>query len=336
MNELQNIGIFGGSGYIGSFLIRTLCERTDIGIIYILDIKEPRKEIWNATVLEKEQIGDLKYQYCDVRNKIDLHFKVDRIYNFAAIHREPGHKPFEYFETNIRGAENITEYATKVGCNKIIFTSSIAPYGSAEQERTEMSMTVPYSPYGSSKLIAEKIHEIWLEKNRLNKLIIVRPGVIFGPWEDGNVPRMRDAIKNNLFFYSGNKKTKKAGGYIKELILSIVWVEENNEKNKILYNFSFPTPPRIEEYVNAIKKTLKIKNTVYAMPYSLLYLTSVVINIFARTFRINNPAHPERVKKLLVNNLISPKYLIDNNYKFHYELETAIDDWKKETPEEWQ
>ena len=37
----------------------------------------------------------------------------DVIFNFAAVHRTPGHEDHEYFETNIRGAENVVAFAEK-------------------------------------------------------------------------------------------------------------------------------------------------------------------------------------------------------------------------------
>ena len=55
------------------------------------------------------------------------------IFNFAAVHRTPGHEDHEYFETNIRGAENVVAFAEKWNIKKIVFTSSIAPYGAAEE-----------------------------------------------------------------------------------------------------------------------------------------------------------------------------------------------------------
>ena len=59
-----------------------------------------------------------------------------------------------YFETNIRGAENVTAFAEKYGIRKILFTSSIAPYGASEDLKTEETLPTPNTPYGISKLVA--------------------------------------------------------------------------------------------------------------------------------------------------------------------------------------
>ena len=59
------------------------------------------------------------------------------VFNFAAVHRTPGHPDYAYFETNIKGAENVCNFATAHGINHIVFTSSIAPYGASEEQKTE-------------------------------------------------------------------------------------------------------------------------------------------------------------------------------------------------------
>ncbi len=108
----------------------------------------------------------------------------DVIFNFAAVHRTPGHPDQAYFETNIRGAENVCAFAEKFGIKKIVFTSSIAPYGAAEDLKTEETLPTPNTPYGISKLVAEKIHTIWqAKKSNERQLTIVRPGVVFGKGE---------------------------------------------------------------------------------------------------------------------------------------------------------
>ena len=85
----------------------------------------------------------------------------DVIFNFAAVHRTPGHEDHEYFEMNIRGAENVVAFAEKWNIKKIVFTSSIEPYGAAEELKKEPTLPTPNTAYGISKLVAEKIHEKW-------------------------------------------------------------------------------------------------------------------------------------------------------------------------------
>ncbi len=330
----EKVIIFGGSGFIGYHFAKYILENNLYKKIILVDISMPRQGL-------KMNSEKVEYLIHDVRkpiNKINVLSSPDLICNFAAIHREPGHEGYEYYETNIKGAENICAFAENEKCNDLIFTSSIAPYGLSENERDEKSLTNPNSPYGGSKLVAEKIHEIWQTKNVMNNILIVRPGVVFGPEEGGNVSRMIKAVKKGYFFYMGNKKTRKAGIYVKELCNAIWWIHEKNillKKNYSLHNLSMNPGPSIEEYVKAIKYVTQTKKLVPSVPYYFLLIASHVIDIFAKPFGINHPFSAVRIKKLVRSNNILPKELEKDGYRYKYSLIEAFEDWKKDYPEEW-
>jgi GlcNAc-P-P-Und epimerase len=90
-----------------------------------------------------------------------------------------------------------------VECPWIIFTSSIAPYGPTEEGKDENPLPVPIAPYGVSKLAAEKIRLGWQRVGQERRLAIVRPGVVFGPGEGGNVSLMIKAGLGRYFPYLG-------------------------------------------------------------------------------------------------------------------------------------
>ena len=259
--------------------------------------------------------------------------------NFAAVHREPGHEDYEYYECNLLGAENVCDWAERIECDRIIFTSSISPYGPSEAEKDERSTPTPETAYGGSKLAAEKIHQIWQGRYKQRQLIIVRPGVVFGPGEGGNVSRLIKALKGRYFFYMGNKNTRKAGTYVKELCFAMMWVL-NSDKSKAdkvtLFNMSMNPGPSIEEYVNSISFILNKKIFVPSISSSLLLIASYIIEFFAKPLKIEHPFSPIRIKKLIKSNNILPKYLEENGYKYRYNLNEAFKDWKEECPEEWK
>jgi nucleoside-diphosphate-sugar epimerase len=333
--------IFGGTGFIGSFFAAELAATGRFFKIYLFD-REPladKKSDFRKRMLTA--LPEVAFVQGDVRQPIDWKpiEPISLIANFAAVHREPGHEDCEYYETNLLGAEHVCAWAELVGCQELIFTSSISPYGPSEQEKDENSLPVPATPYGGSKLAAEKIHLVWQAGDSANRhLVIVRPGVVFGPGEGGNVSRLIKAVLRRYFFYMGNRNTRKAGVFVKELCHAMWWVlqrQKSRNEHVSLFNMSMNPGPSIQDYVNAVCKVAGVKRFVLAVPYRFLLMIAYLIDVIARPLGINHPFSPVRIRKLVRSNNILPAYLVENGYEYRYTLETAFSDWHKSCPEEW-
>jgi len=136
----------------------------------------------------------------------------------------------------------------------------------------------------------------------------------------------------------GNRKTRKAGIYVKELCRAMMWVL-NSEKSKndgvTIFNMSMNPGPSIEEYVNSIARVAKIKICIPSIPSFLLFFASHFIELVTKPFGIKHPFSPVRIRKLINSNNILPNYLVENNYNYKYDLDQALSDWKEDCPDEW-
>jgi len=251
------------------------------------------------------------------------------IYNLAAVHKTPGHKLHEYFETNIKGAENVCEFARKKNVNTIVFTSSIAPYGNWEDEKTEDSLPFPTSAYGTSKLVAEEIHKRWQAENPTErKLIIVRPGVVFGQYEGGNFTRLYRAMKNGRFFYPGRRDTKKAAIYVKDLVRLMVEMGGNENPGIHTYNLVYTPCYTLEEICKSMAMITGIRQPKLTIPASALKLAAFTIHFMGKVIgKSFDGIHPDRVKKIMISTNIVGQKLVDHGYELKYPLEEAIEDW---------
>lgn len=332
---MKKIGIiFGGSGYIGYFLTQRLIKDNLFDYIIIFDLKEP--QIFLEPHLEER----VQYLKGDVRKpiKIDTIEELDNekswVFNLAAIHREPGHDYHEYFDTNIAGAYNINSFAREHKIQNIFFTSSIAPYGKSLLKRTEKSQLYPETAYGISKALAEKIHQIWMKEDNSHRLIIVRPSVIFGPHDPGNVYRMIKAIKKGTFILPDGGKVIKAYGYVYGLIDSIIFTMNKSER-LIIYNYAENPLVPLNEMAKIVKRKFNYNKPVLGVSVKTLSVIAYFLSAFLKVFGKTTDIHPVRVKKAGFPTNIEASYLIRNGFEFKYDFERALDDWKRKAPEDF-
>jgi len=338
---MKSIVIFGGTGFIGTHLTQTLLSSDAAETIYLADVKEPVDEPYAEQLQVGLRSGRVVYVPYDVRKPIPndlLPANTGLIFNLAAVHREPGHQAYEYFETNLLGAENVCAWAGTIGCKKLVFTSSISPYGPCEEQKTEESLTVPETAYGSSKLAAEKIHMMWQSGGEGRQLLVLRPGVVFGPGESGNVTRLVRSLMKGYFVYMGNRETVKAAGYVKELCQVAMFGLETLHKTNapsLILNFTMDPAPTVQEMVESILSATGKCSAPLNMPRSLLLALSYPLAAIGGALGVQVPINPVRVRKLFRSNNVAAAQLRELNYKYLYSLESAFRDWMQDCPRDF-
>lgn len=307
--------IFGGAGFIGSHLVRELAQGSCR--VVVADIKRPAWLPSNAA-----------FEYCDVRGEITLPHEATKVYNLAAVHRTPGHEDHEYYETNVRGALNVTNWARSHLHGDLVFTSSIAVYGPGEELKHEASMPTPNSAYGRSKLIAEQIHVEGTSFADV-ELRIVRPAVVFGAAEGGNFTRLAKSMKSRRFVYPGRTDTRKSCGYVGDLIRAFEHVTQVRNAGTI-FNFCYPTPPTIRQICEAISEVGGF-DAPRKMPRSLVAVGLPVARV-ASAIPGSPAGLPERVAKLTASTNIAPAALIASSFEWKWDLREALREWRAEDP----
>jgi len=316
--------IFGGAGFIGTHLARYFLRTGRFTHCHLADIRE--------CALEGEK--GISTSLTDVRQPIPDNLVEERpewIINLAAIHREPGHEREEYFKTNLAGAHNVCAYTDRVGCDNMYFTSSISVYGPTTGPTAENSPIQPSTPYGASKFPAELIHEMWRRAKTGRRLLISRPGVIYGPGDPGNILRMINAIKKGYFAYPGSPKIYKSYGYIYGLLDSIDFVIDS-DMDYFVYNYVETPTQMLGDLVQTIKQMLNTRALVLSIPLWMLLPTAKIIQTM---IGFKNPIHPVRVWKAATPTHIVPQALIDKGFNFKYDFGSSLVHWRATTPEDF-
>ncbi len=224
MNK-KRVAIIGAAGFLGSRLSarftksKILQTRCDISFIDKSDIN---------TYLDVEDIGSF--------NQLE---DVGTIINLAAVHRDDIRPISRYDDVNVEGARNVCNAAIKHGINKIIFTSSVAVYGFALANTDESGEPNYFNDYGRTKYLAEQIYKDWQGQDPDNRtLVIIRPTVIFGEGNRGNVYNLLKQIASGKFAMIGDGTNIKSMAYVENVAAFIE------------FSLSFKTGLHIYNYID--------------------------------------------------------------------------------------
>jgi nucleoside-diphosphate-sugar epimerase len=329
--ETTQWALYGGMGFIGQHLALSVLNTSLNDSVTLLDIQEPGNSTWKVPLERHLADGRLRVIKADVRDFQQLAAcskPYDVIVNLAAVHREPGHKPEEYFETNIGGAKNVCRLADSVGCKEIIFTSSISVYGVHDRSVDEQSTPEPKTPYGQSKLKAEQIHAEWA-RNSDGRLSIIRPGVVFGPGEAGNVTRLlRESLRLHRKIQISPDQPK-AGIYIDELLSIIHWLREQplSAGEHQLVNGVSDENLAFNDFGEALQELKYFEKKPLTISEPMLKLAISMMKPLGWILGTNSKIHPERLAKLKRANDVKATGLISAGYPFVWPLKKALADW---------
>jgi len=279
----EKISIIGGSGFVGTNLCQQLVmTQQDFEII---DLKM------------SNQFPE-KCKIADVRDADTLRETItgDVVVNLAAVHRDDVRDKSEYQKTNVDGAENVARVCEEKGIGKIVFTSTVAVYGFAELGTDETGDIKPFNEYGRTKFDAEEKMRAWYAKGE-NSLIIIRPTVIFGEGNRGNVFNLLKQIASGKFLMVGKGENKKSMAYIGNVVAFLVTCIATDEKYG-LYNYVDTPDLTMNELVSQVRTKLKGKTGVgFRLPYWLGLLLGYIADFVAVISGKILPISSIRVKK---------------------------------------
>tara|TARA_B110000008_G_scaffold198503_1_gene197046 strand:+ start:2408 stop:3400 length:993 start_codon:yes stop_codon:yes gene_type:complete len=282
----HDIAIIGAAGFVGSRFAAHLKKRNIFFKQY--DINKS-SHIDTCKYLDVEDIGSLD-QVCDVST----------IINLAAVHRDDVRPLSRYDEVNVQGASNICNAARKYNVNKIIFTSSVAIYGFAPAETDESGEPNYFNEYGRTKYLAEQVYIDWQAEDPQNRtLVIVRPTVIFGEGNRGNVYNLLKQIASRRFVMLGNGKNRKSMAYVGNVV---AFLEHSLTFKQGLHIHNYIDKPDFDmnTLVSKVRKTLFGKDNVgirlpFFLGMTIGYFSDFVAKITGRTLPISSI----RVKKFI-------------------------------------
>lgn len=291
----MNIDIIGGSGFIGTRVAKRLLSNNALDL-RIID-KNPSKEFMSLTVA------------ADVRSRDALKKAISSnsvIINLAAEHRDDVRPLSLYEDVNVGGANNICGVARAKGTKTIVFTSTVAVYGFAPIGTSETAPISPFNEYGRTKFEAEQVFTSWqMEKPEERTLVIIRPTVIFGERNRGNVYNLLNQIASGRFVMVGKGENRKSMAYV-ENIAAFIEYSIDFKPGIHLYNFIDKPDYTMNSLVQSVNHVLGRKTRLsFRLPFAIGYMIGRCFDLAATATGKRFSISSIRIKKFCSDSVYS-------------------------------
>jgi nucleoside-diphosphate-sugar epimerase len=290
---MQFISVIGGSGFIGTRLVQRLSQREDTEI-QIID------KIPSRTYPRLALIGDVR----DPIKLRDLLLPNSIIVNLAAEHRDDVQPLSLYQDVNVEGAKNIVSAARERDVRTIIFTSTVAVYGFAAPGTDESGIIAPFNEYGRTKYDAELIFKAWqAEAPDTRTLVVIRPTVVFGERNRGNVYNLLRQLSSGKFAMIGHGNNRKSMAYV-ENVAAFIEYSMNFKAGVHVFNFVDKPDFSMNDLVVKVNRILGRSTTIrFRLPYSVGYMVGKCFDVLAVITKKRFPISSIRVKKFCANSV---------------------------------
>ena len=286
----MNILITGIHGFVGSNLVMSLrSEHT----LYGLDIVAPQKE----GVVKTFSWKDLEQRQLP---------KVDAIIHLAGKAHDTKNRSAAqvYFDINTGLTKKIFDYFLESSTGKFIFFSSVkaAADSVAGEVLTEEVVPAPIGPYGESKIAAENyiLKKLRIENEELKnkRVYILRPCMIHGPGNKGNLNLLYNVVKKGIPWPLGDFENRRSFTSVDNLCYVIEGLLTKEAASGI-YNMGDDEALSTNELIELMCEVLGLKPHIWKLNRSLMEACARLGTV------LHLPLNKERLRKLTENYVVS-------------------------------
>ena len=264
----KNILVTGGSGFIGSAIVKYLVRNKHNVIVLDNNSRGRSRRI-------EEVKNEIKFIKGDIRNKtklLSIHNKIDTVIHLAYVNgtKHFYKKPYEILDIAVNGLLNILEFCRHKKVKNFFLASSSEVYQNPLKFPTnEMEMLKipdihnPRYSYGGGKIFSE-LYGLHFAKKYLKKFIIFRPHNVYGK-DMGNdhvipefINRFKKIGKRKSFLIHGTGNEIRSFIHIDDFISGFDKIFRKG-KNTEIYNIGTSEKVKISYLVNLIAKIYKKK-----------------------------------------------------------------------------
>lgn len=287
MKELKTVLITGINGFVGSNFTQSWSNNYTL---YGLDIRQPKVE------------GVVKTYGWDDLQSVP---KVNAIVHLAGKAHDTKNESLaeDYFEINVGLTKKIFEHFLQSDAKIFVFFSTVKAAKDSTEGKVlkEDVVPEPLGPYGESKIKAEEYLLSKLpEVESLNKkLFIVRPCMIHGPGNKGNLNLLYNVVSKGVPWPLGAYENRRSFCSIDNIayVVEQLIVKENIENG--IYHVCDDEALSTNELIALIAQSVNRSPRIWKLPKPLINSLAIV----GGALRL--PLTKERLQKLTENYVVS-------------------------------
>lgn len=308
----MKITLIGASGFVGTRLIELLKQNN-----YFLQNVDKKQSRFHSEITV---IADV----LDKNNLVTLLDNTDVVILLAAEHRDDVTPTSLYYDVNVGGMRNTLEAMEANGVKRIIFTSSVAVYGLNKNNPTETYPADPFNHYGKSKWEAEKVLQEWYKVHPDWNINVIRPTVIFGERNRGNVYNLLKQISSGRFLMVGKGNNKKSMAYVGNIVAFIKFLIENKTTGYEVYNYIDKPDFTMNELADHVSKVLNKHIPSVHYPLWLGMLGGFCFDVLAFITRRKLTISSVRVKKFCATTQFDATKVQNTDFRAPYTLAEGL------------
>lgn len=297
----MKIFLTGGSGFIGTHFRRAL-EGKDV--VYY-DLRDPQYPSSHTYIK-----GDIR----DKAAVMEAMKGCDVVIHLAAIWDDFSADDSEYFSTNVDGTQVLIEVAKHYGIKTFVNYSSVSVYGYIQEATVETTPHKPENAYGHSKSQAEDLFPIWIKEDPSVSILHIRPSVVFGELNYGNIYRLVNQIHSGFHFNIARGNALKSISYVENLVDATLFLMDKMKPGIDAYNYADKPHMNGIEIGNIIATAMN-KSKPWVIPYPMAIAMAIPFDILIKITGKNLPISSMRVKKFCTQTLNSCDKVLAAGFK---------------------
>ena len=248
---MKNILIFGGCGFLGSWITKALLKKNLK--ITIFDLRIKTKLLKNLIGNDLNKIKFIEGDITDYEQVLKATEDMNYILNLAGLMTpDCSSNPSLGAEVNVKGSINVFEAIKKNNIKFLIYTSSGGVYGNEDKYNP-----FPETHYGAFKLAVEGMARAYFNESLISS-VGLRPFVIYGPGREiggtAGVTLACKAAKQN-FEYTVGFSGKVGFVYVEDVTNLVERLIDKAPLGAITMNINGITTS-VENFVSIIKKNI--------------------------------------------------------------------------------